>query len=196
MSLVLSQRHFSSLNLMLFMSLNISNSNEIDENRQTLRTPDRLEKTVEFYSDDSEQKLDENELEDEDDNGDSEESNSSVVNNSNVVEEIPYIPNEWQIMDLSTGKFRSPRQHEFLRLLLKNSRYKSFVSWVEEKTGVFQIHRPEEVAKLWQQVKNRHTEKPMDYNTFARGIRHYYKAETMIKTNRKYTFQFNLSKPD
>lgn len=178
------------------MSHNVLNSNEIDEIRQTLRTPDRLERKVEFYSENPEEKLDENESADENNDGDSEESNSSVVNKSDVIEEIIYIPNEWQIMDLSTGKFRSPRQHEFLRLLLRNSRYKSFLSWVEEKKGIFQIHRPDEVAKLWQLVKSRHTEKPMDYNTFARGIRHYYQNQTMIKTNRKYTFQFNLSKSD
>lgn len=173
----------------LHMASNSASNGDTDELDQILRTPERIDLEVHFYRD--EEETPRTDLDDET----SEESNpQSTV--ETILDNIPYDPSEWQVVDLSNGKSRHPRQHEFLKLLLQNSRYASYVSWIDQGKGLFQIHQPEAVAKLWQKVKNRTTEKQMDYSTFARGIRHYYKDQKMIKTNRKYTFQFNLSKMD
>ena len=167
------------------------------EYERVLRTPERLEIDADFYRDEqlsvdsisNDNNNNNNDDDDEDDNM-SEESNPTPV--QPTPEDIPYFVNEWQIIDFSSGKARPPRQHEYLRLLLQNSRYASYATWIDRSQGLFKINQPEKVAALWQKVKNRHTEKEMNYNTFARGIRHYY-GTFMIRTNRKYTFQFNPS---
>jgi hypothetical protein len=43
---------------------------------------------------------------------------------------------------------RPPRQDEFLRLLLENSRYSSHVSWLDQSKGLFRLLLPNEVAAL------------------------------------------------
>ena len=113
----------------------------------------------------------------------------SLVNN------ILYVsnnPTEWLIIDAITGKFRAPRQNEFLYLLLENSSYSSYISWLNRNEGLFKIHEPERIATLWSQVKNRQTNGIMSYDIFARGIRYYYQTGSMVKTNKKHTFRFKL----
>jgi hypothetical protein len=110
-------------------------------------------------------------------------------NNSN---EILFTPQEWLVNDSFSGKIRAPRQNEFLLLILKNPKYSSYISWLEKDEGLFKIHEPEQLAKLWTKVKNRQTTRTMDYETFARGIRFYYKSGSMIKTYKKHTFRFKL----
>jgi hypothetical protein len=97
---------------------------------------------------------------------------------------------EWMVRDNSSYKIRPPKLYEFLRLLLDNSRYISYASWVNDREGLFKIHKPIQVAYLWKQVKVRKTNGCMDYDTFARGIRYYYKSGTMIKTHTKHTYCF------
>lgn len=106
--------------------------------------------------------------------------------------EIPLEAQEWLITDSITRKHRAPRQNEFLLLLLENLKYSSYVTWIDKSQGLFKINRPDQVAKLWNKVKNRHTNGLMDYETFARGIRFYYKSGQMIKTHKKQTFRFKL----
>lgn len=106
--------------------------------------------------------------------------------------EVPFNPHEWLIQDLITRKVRAPRQNEFLYLLLENPRYTPYLSWLNKRDGVFKIHQPERVATLWRRVKSRQTHGVMDYDTFARGIRYYYKSGVMLKTHRKYTFRFKI----
>lgn len=97
---------------------------------------------------------------------------------------------EWMVRDNSSCKIRPPKLYEFLGLLLDNSRYISYASWVNGREGLFKIHKPIQVAYLWKRVKVRKTNGCMDYNTFARGIRYYYKSGTMIKTHTKHTYCF------
>ena len=106
--------------------------------------------------------------------------------------EIYFDPKEWLIKDDSSGKIRAPRQNEFLYFLLEDSRYSSYLSWLDRNEGLFKIHQPERVIELWTKVKNRQTNGTMDYDTFARGLRYYYQLGTMIKTHRKYTFRFKM----
>jgi len=110
-------------------------------------------------------------------------------NNSN---KILFTRQEWLVNDSFSGKIRAPRQNEFLLLILKNPKYSSYISWLEKDQGLFKIHEPERLAKLWTKVKNRQTTRTMDYETFARGIRFYYKSGSMIKTYKKHTFRFKL----
>lgn len=116
--------------------------------------------------------------------------NSNSVPFTENSSEIPFYSNEWQIYDRSLDKMRRPRQNEFLRLLLQNDRYSSYVSWVDKSQGLFRILEPDRVAKLWERVKSRQTNGKMDYETFARGIRYYYGKGLMVKTNKKHTFCF------
>jgi hypothetical protein len=99
-------------------------------------------------------------------------------------------PKDWMIQDSLTYKLRPPKLYEFLRLLLDNPRYISYASWIKKNDGLFKIHRPIQVAYLWKQVKVRKSNGSMDYDTFARGIRYYYKSGTMIKTRTKHTYCF------
>lgn len=105
--------------------------------------------------------------------------------------DIPFRSSDWIVYDRLTGKGRPPRQNEYLFLILNNPRYSNYVEWIDQKNGLFKIQEPGCVAALWQRVKNRRTQGIMDYDTFARGIRYYYKTGAMTKTHKKYTFKFN-----
>jgi hypothetical protein len=105
---------------------------------------------------------------------------------------ISFNPTKWFVTDSITGKLRPPRQNEFLQLLLENSDYSSYLSWIDEDQGLFKIHEPEKIASLWAKVKNRQTNGVMNYETFSRAIRHYYHTGLMIKTHKKHTFRFKL----
>jgi hypothetical protein len=107
--------------------------------------------------------------------------------------EVPFDKNDWQVIDSYSGRKRPPRQNEFLRLLLDNPRYRSYITWLDQHQGLFQILEPDKVAALWPKVKYRQTSETMDYDTFARGVRYYYQSGLMIKTHKKYTFRFNQS---
>ena len=97
---------------------------------------------------------------------------------------------EWLIYDRSTCKHRAPKLLEFLHLLLKNTRYNSYASWLDKSQGLFRIYKPDEVARLWRKVKVRRSNGSMNYDTFSRGIRYYYKSGLMIKTHTKHTYCF------
>ncbi len=110
---------------------------------------------------------------------------NSTVNNS---EEIAFDPTEWEITDSRSGKKRSPRQNEFLELLLANARYRSYIYWIDKDQGLCRILLPNQVAALWGKVKHRQTNRNMTYQTFSRGLRYHYTIGSMIKTKKKHTF--------
>jgi len=109
----------------------------------------------------------------------------------NVSHDIPTNPKEWLVTDRTSKRQRPPRLYEFLILLLQKSHYASYASYKDKSLGIFEIHEPEKVADLWQQVKNRQSNHKMTYDKFARAIRWYYKEDIMNKTNARYTFQFS-----
>jgi hypothetical protein len=122
---------------------------------------------------------------------DSESSSESAQSQSPVNEDKEYFDiSEWLIQDHVSRKVRPPKLYEFLRLLLNNPRYVSYASWINKNEGLFKIHRPSEVACLWKNIKVRRTLGSMDYDTFARGIRYYYKSGAMIKTRTRHTYCF------
>lgn len=119
----------------------------------------------------------------------------SVVNEHGdsqaCLSEIPLNRKEWQVIDAISRRARSPRLFEFLILLLGKIHYQFYASFIDYSKGIFQIHKPEQVAELWQAVKSRQSNQKMTYDKFARAIRWYYKSNLMQKTNTRYTFQFS-----
>jgi hypothetical protein len=111
--------------------------------------------------------------------------------NENSSTDIPTDLREWLVIDKNSNRQRPPRLYEFLILLLKKEHYASYASYKDKSQGIFEIHQPEKVANLWQQVKNRQSYQNMTYDKFARAIRWYYKDDIMKKTNARYTFQFS-----
>jgi hypothetical protein len=121
----------------------------------------------------------------------SEESGSSVNPVDSSSNDIPTDPKEWRVKDQASKRDRPPRLYEFLILLLQKPHYASYASYKDKSQGIFEVHQPEKVADLWQQIKNRQSTQKMTYDKFARAIRWYYKGEIMKKTNARYTFQFS-----
>ncbi|CAF4265792.1 unnamed protein product [Rotaria sp. Silwood2] len=117
-----------------------------------------------------------------------------LVFDENNNDTICFNPNEWTIQDPSLSKRRPPKLCEFLHLLLNNSRYTSYASWINQYEGLFKIHEPAEVANLWKKVKLRQTQRLMNYHTFSRSIRYYYKSGSMVQTHRKHTYRFAQKK--
>ncbi|CAF1378918.1 unnamed protein product [Rotaria sordida] len=115
--------------------------------------------------------------------------NSLSLNENNDDTEF-FNPEEWIVQDLSSWKIRPPKLYEFLRLLLNNPRYVSYISWINKDEGLFKIHKPAKVVHLWKKVKLRRTYASVDYDSFSRAIRYYYKSGLMIKTNRKHIHRF------
>ena len=109
----------------------------------------------------------------------------------NSTQDIPTIPKEWLVTDKASKRQRPPRLFEFLLLLLENPTYASYASYTNKSQGIFQVHDPDKIADLWEQVKNRQSQQKMTYDKFARAIRWYYTSDIMRKTNTRYTFQFS-----
>ncbi|CAF0824360.1 unnamed protein product [Rotaria sp. Silwood1] len=117
---------------------------------------------------------------------------NNIIQSNNDSDEFSFNPKEWLIVDSTSRRLRAPRQNEFLYLLLERSWYSPYLTWLNKNEGLFKIHDPERVAKLWSKVKNRKTNGIMNYDTFARGLRFYYKSGSMIKTHKKHTFRFKI----
>ncbi|UJR14237.1 hypothetical protein I4U23_001227 [Adineta vaga] len=105
--------------------------------------------------------------------------------------EIPVNPKDWLVTDKVSKRQRPPWLYEFLLLLLQKREYISYASYKDISKGIFEVHEPEKIAHLWQQIKSRQSNKEMTYDKFARAVRCYYKEGTMLKTNTRYTFQFS-----
>ena len=105
--------------------------------------------------------------------------------------DIPTDARQWMVTDTTSQRLRAPRLFEFLLLLLQRPQYDSYASYTDRSKGIFQIHQPDRVAALWQQIKSRQSAQDMTYDKFARAIRWYYNQGIMVKTNTRYTFQFS-----
>ncbi|CAF0990015.1 unnamed protein product [Rotaria sordida] len=117
---------------------------------------------------------------------------NNIMQSNDDLNECSFNPREWLIIDSISRRPRPPRQNEFLYLLLERPYYSSYLTWLNKNEGLFKIHDPERVAKLWSKVKNRKTNGIMNYAKFARGLRFYYKTGSMIKTHKKHTFRFKI----
>ncbi|CAF1305587.1 unnamed protein product [Rotaria magnacalcarata] len=113
------------------------------------------------------------------------------VENMNENDPAAYFDrNYFLINDTAASKIRPPKLCEFLLLILSNPIYHSYASWTNEDSGVFKIHEPEKLASLWRRVKVRQTSGLMDYETFSRSIRYYYKSGLMLQTHKRHTYRF------
>ncbi|CAF1013578.1 unnamed protein product [Adineta ricciae] len=110
------------------------------------------------------------------------------------IEETLFDPTEWLIHPDPNEKVRAPKLYEFLVLLLNNERYSAYASWIDKEEGVFEIHNPAQVVKLWEKVKSRKAKQKMNFDTFSRGIRMYYAKGDMIPTYTRYTYRFASTK--
>ena len=67
---------------------------------------------------------------------------------------------------------RCPHVWQFCNELLENANYNpSIIRWLNKDQGIFKIIKPEQVAELWGAQKNRKTDKKMNYEKMARGMR-------------------------
>ncbi|CAF3960801.1 unnamed protein product [Adineta steineri] len=105
--------------------------------------------------------------------------------------DIPINPKEWLVMDAKTHRLRPPHLFEFLLRVVRHPVYALYASYSNESEGIFQVHKPKEIAYLWQKIKNRQANQPMTYENFARAIRWYYPRGIMLKTNLRHTFKFS-----
>ncbi|CAF1458728.1 unnamed protein product, partial [Didymodactylos carnosus] len=97
---------------------------------------------------------------------------------------------EWITEDPETKKRRRPLLFEFLHMLLDKPQYREYVSYVNTKQGIFKLHKPNEIAALWKDVKGRNTIHDMTYEKLARALRFYYKTGVIVQTPGRHTFQF------
>ena len=110
------------------------------------------------------------------------------------IEEILFDPMEWLVQTDPNEKMRAPKLYEFLVLLLNKPSYSAYASWIDKEEGIFEIHNPTQVVKLWEKVKSRKTKQKMNFDTFSRGIRMYYAKGDMIPTYTRYTYRFAPTK--
>ena len=62
---------------------------------------------------------------------------------------------------------------QFCSDLLDNDNYNPFIiKWLNKEKGIFKIVKPDQVATLWGAQKNRKTDKKMNYEKMARGMRY------------------------
>lgn len=67
---------------------------------------------------------------------------------------------------------RCPHVWQFCSDLLENENYNpSIIKWLNKEKGIFKIVKPDQVATLWGAQKNRKTDKKMNYEKMARGMR-------------------------
>ncbi|CAF3406431.1 unnamed protein product [Rotaria socialis] len=115
---------------------------------------------------------------------------SSVANMNENEPAASFDHSYFLINDTEASKIRPPKLCEFLLLILNNPIYHSYASWIDDDSAVFKIHEPEKLASLWRRVKIRQTSGLMDYETFSRSIRYYYKSGLMLRTHKRHTYRF------
>ena len=61
---------------------------------------------------------------------------------------------------------------QFCADLLDDDTYNpDIIKWLNKERGIFKIVKPEKVADLWGAQKNRRSDKKMNYEKMARGMR-------------------------
>lgn len=78
---------------------------------------------------------------------------------------------------------------QFLKSLLLQPQYESYIRWLDRGKGIFKIEDSAYVAKLWGRRKNRPA---MNYDKLSRSIRQYYKKGIIKKTgqSKRLVYQF------
>ncbi|CAF3746399.1 unnamed protein product [Rotaria socialis] len=96
------------------------------------------------------------------------------------------------VYDVVTGRLRRPLLHEFIRLLVEHDEYSDVAEYLDRERGIFKLHKPEEVAELWKNVKGRNSDNNMTYDKLARALRYYYGNGIMHPSPGRFTFRFGL----
>ena len=77
---------------------------------------------------------------------------------------------------------------DFLRTLLEDPKYNSCIQWTLRERLEFKLARPEMVANLWGEYRNK---KRMKYAKLSRGLRYYYKSQRIERIQYKsHHFKF------
>lgn len=77
------------------------------------------------------------------------------------------------------------RLHHFLFTLLEDETRRDCIRWVDRNNGIFQIKDKERVTELWGYLRNR----KMTYDSFSRGLRHYYRIGLLKPVSKKLHYQ-------
>ena len=72
---------------------------------------------------------------------------------------------QWMIYDPITARQRRPLLYEFIRQLLDKDEYRHIAEYLDRNRGIFKLHEPKEVAKLWQRVKGRNSDASRSFVT-------------------------------
>ena len=72
---------------------------------------------------------------------------------------------QWMVYDPTTGRERRPLLFEFIRLLLDKDEYRHIAEYLDRNRGIFKLHAPKVVAKLWQRVKGRNSDASRSFVT-------------------------------
>ncbi|CAF3316030.1 unnamed protein product [Rotaria socialis] len=94
------------------------------------------------------------------------------------------------VYDVVTGRLRRPLLHEFIRLLVEHDEYSDVAEYLDRERGIFKLHKPDEVAELWKNVKGRNSDNNMTYDKLARALRYYYGNGIMHPSPGRFTFRF------
>ncbi|CAH3909127.1 ETS-related transcription factor Elf-3-like [Pieris brassicae] len=90
---------------------------------------------------------------------------------------------------------RSVSVPEFLRNLLFDERYcPSIIKWEDYSQGKFRFVKPDEVAKLWGQMKQNEN---MTFEKFSRAMRYHYRQSVLVSVpTARLVYQFGHKGPD
>ncbi|XP_041978066.1 ETS homologous factor-like [Aricia agestis] len=90
---------------------------------------------------------------------------------------------------------RSVSVPEFLRNLLFDEKYcPSIIKWEDHSQGKFRFVKPDEVAKLWGQMKQNDN---MTFEKFSRAMRYHYRQAVLVSVpTARLVYQFGHKGPD
>ncbi|XP_047529561.1 ETS homologous factor-like [Vanessa atalanta] len=90
---------------------------------------------------------------------------------------------------------RSVSVPEFLRNLLFDEKYcPSIIKWEDHSQGKFRFVKPDEVAKLWGQMKQNDN---MTFEKFSRAMRYHYRQSVLVSVpTARLVYQFGHKGPD
>ncbi|XP_072931613.1 uncharacterized protein [Epargyreus clarus] len=90
---------------------------------------------------------------------------------------------------------RSVSVPEFLRNLLLNPKHcPSIIKWENHAEGKFRFVKPDEVAKLWGQMKQNDN---MTFEKFSRAMRYHYRQSVLVSVpSHRLVYQFGHKGPD
>ncbi len=88
-----------------------------------------------------------------------------------------------------TGNNGQVQLWQFLLELLTEKQYREVIHWIGDE-GEFKLEKPEAVARLWGERKNKPS---MSYEKLSRALRYYYDGDMICKVHsQKFVYKFKL----